>query len=67
MSRRTKRLLKLRERIIEIKIRQNLRFMEHHAARQRKIEKEIELIIAENRKLYSDLESVRKEILENDN
>ena len=66
MSRRTKRLLKLRERIIEIKIRQNLRFMEHHAARQRKIEKEIELIIAENRKLYSDLENIRKELKENE-
>ena len=66
MSRRTKRLLKLRERIIEIKIRQNLRFMEYKAATQRKIEKEIELIIAENRKLYSDLETVRKELKENE-
>ena len=66
MSRRTKRLLKLRERIIEIKIRQNLRFMEHHAARQRKIEKEIDLIIADNRKLYSDLENIRKELKENE-
>ena len=66
MSRRTKRLLKLRERIIEIKIRQNLRFMEYKAATQRKIEKEIELIIAENRKLYCDLETVRKELKENE-
>ena len=66
MSRRTKRLLKLRERIIEIKIRQNLRFMEYKAATQRKIEKEIDLIIAENRKLYSDLENIRKELKENE-
>ena len=66
MSRRTKRLLKLREKIIEIKIRQNLRFMEYKAATQRKIEKEIDLIIAENRKLYSDLENIRKELKENE-
>ena len=66
MSRRTKRLLKLRERIIEIKIRQNLRFMEYKAATQRKIEKEIDLIIADNRKLYSDLENIRKELKENE-
>ena len=66
MSRRTKRLLKLREKIIEIKIRQNLRFMEYKAATQRKIEKEIDLIIADNRKLYSDLENIRKELKENE-
>ena len=66
MSKRTLMLLKLRHRIICKRLAMNLRFMEHHAARQRKIEKEIELIIAENRKLYSDLESVRKEILENE-
>ena len=66
MSRRTKRLLKLRERIIEIRLKQNLRFMEYKAATQRHIEKEIELIIAENRKLYSDLENIRKELKENE-
>lgn len=66
MSRRTKRLLKLRYILISTRLHINLRFMERHAARQRKIEKEIELIIAENRKLYSDLENIRKELKENE-
>ena len=66
MSRRTIALLKLRYILISTRLHINLRFMERHAARQRKIEKEIDLIIEENRKLYSDLESVRKEILENE-
>lgn len=64
MSKRTRLILALRKHFITKQIRKNIKLMGIYAAHIRKLERYIEEIIADNKKLRSDLEIVKKELRE---
>ena len=66
MSRRTKRLAKLKITFLEKQLRRNIKIMSFYAAEKRKLEYEIDEIIERNRKIESDLNNMRKELRENE-
>lgn len=62
MSRRTKILAKLKIAFLEKQLRRNIKIMSFYAAEKRKIENNIDELIAKNRKIESDLHNLRKEM-----